>query len=664
MILTIRNKLLLVLMIPLLGVGFYVVKQVLESGRLETDARLTLDKVELIEALRSGLSGIQVERGRSAILLANQSADRRQKVLSQRALVDERVEVIKSLTQQFLESPANEGLKSEVAGISSIFSNIGDVRSLVNAGKIEPFTAVQKYSVMTEELIDTIRSVAGKNSDPELVNALSFVVFLTEANESSGIERAVVAGAFATANYDRATAVRHAPLVAEQQNALDNAESTRYELGLSLLREFTNSTANRSVERVQRQLLTDEQAVSTLPYTAESWFSLATERMKALAKVANEVSELAGQRAITNRQDAFSSMVWNSAAGLFILVVSGIIGFLIIRGINRQSQSLIRAINLAGKKLDLSARAEVISKDELGEMAASFNKTMEKFHQVIDRVSQTSVSLSSAAEETSAISEQTSQTLRIQQSEVEQFATAINEMAATIQEVAKNTDEARESASHAQTNAQQGQSIVAKVVSTINQVEAHVEESVDAVRKLGKDSEAISSVLDVIRSVAEQTNLLALNAAIEAARAGEHGRGFAVVADEVRSLAQKTQQSTEEINEIIAKVQDGADAVASRIGNSQEQSKEAVVQAEAAGAAIEAIGHSNNRIVEMNAQIASAIEQQSSVAEEINKNITSINQSFEETTKGSEQAAQASEDLSRMATELQSLVSEFSSDRS
>jgi len=201
--------------------------------------------------------------------------------------------------------------------------------------------------------------------------------------------------------------------------------------------------------------------------------------------------------------------------------------------------------------------------------------------------------------------------------------------------------------------------VVDETIAIINHLADDVEQGASAVNQLREDSENVGTVLDVIRGIAEQTNLLALNAAIEAARAGEQGRGFAVVADEVRTLAGRTQESTQEIQEMIESLQTGSKEAVELMTQSSEQTLSGVQQTGKAGEALTAIANEVERINDMNTQIASAAEEQSSVAEEINHNVVSISQVTSETAQGAEQTARASEDLANLATDLQNMVARF-----
>ncbi|WP_411741497.1 methyl-accepting chemotaxis protein [Pseudomonas sp. GL-B-26] len=235
----------------------------------------------------------------------------------------------------------------------------------------------------------------------------------------------------------------------------------------------------------------------------------------------------------------------------------------------------------------------------------------------------------------------------------------MNEMTATVQEVARNAEEASEAAVAADQQAREGDKVVGEAIAQIERLAKEVGSSTEAMGHLKRESDKIGSVLDVIKSVAQQTNLLALNAAIEAARAGEAGRGFAVVADEVRSLAQRTQKSTEEIEELIVGLQTGTQQVATIMDNSRSLTDSSVELTRRAGGSLESITRTVSAIQSMNQQIAAAAEQQSAVAEEINRSVLNVRDVSEQTSAASEETAASSIELARLGTHLQMLVGRF-----
>ncbi len=342
-----------------------------------------------------------------------------------------------------------------------------------------------------------------------------------------------------------------------------------------------------------------------------------------------------------------------------IAVVSVIFGIMVSWFI---TNFIVRAIRKAivTASGDLSQSIEVDSTDEIGELLTAMGGMRQKLLDMLSQISGTTAQLSTASEEMSAVTSQSSDIIQQQRSETEQVATAMNEMTATVQEVAGNISDTATAAAEATEHTENGSRVVGQAVDQINKLAEQIEHASQTIHELEQHSEAINSVMDVIKGIAEQTNLLALNAAIEAARAGEQGRGFAVVADEVRTLAGRTQESTEEINQMIEKLQTGSRQAVEVMEQSREQAQSAVEHAAESGAAFSTIAEAVIRINSMSIQISSAAEEQGAVSEEINQNIVRINDMANQTAAGAEQTSVASRDLARMATELQGLVSQFS----
>ena len=181
----------------------------------------------------------------------------------------------------------------------------------------------------------------------------------------------------------------------------------------------------------------------------------------------------------------------------------------------------------------------------------------------------------------------------------------------------------------------------------------------DEIRELSAFVGELNGMAEEVAKIASQTNLLALNAAIEAARAGEQGRGFAVVADEVRTLAKRTQQSTEEIEQMIGKLHGGVGAAVKAMGISHQMASGTVGQSEQVQKALENILGAVGMIVDQNQQIAAAVEQQTAVAHDIDQNIVEINHAGERTAEGAHQTEDASRALSAQVVQLKQLIGAF-----
>ena len=344
-------------------------------------------------------------------------------------------------------------------------------------------------------------------------------------------------------------------------------------------------------------------------------------------------------------------------AGLLVIIV--ILASLIVRSVLTPIERLKEVVHEVVDNGNLTVRARIEQRDEVGQMGTAFNGMLDQLGSFVSEVKRDVEQLSASAHQMASVTEQTSQGVMAQRSQTDQAATAMNEMSATVQEVARNASEAASAAQSADEEANNGKRVVSATMDSIDNLAREVEKASSVIHKLEEDTESIGTVLDVIRGIAEQTNLLALNAAIEAARAGEQGRGFAVVADEVRTLATRTQQSTEEIQQMIQTLQSGARDAVSVMEEGRNQAQSSVEQAARAGESLNAITEAVTRISDMNTQIASAAEEQSAVAEEVNRSVVSISQVADQTADGAQQTSESSRELGRLAEVLQGMVEKY-----
>jgi len=343
---------------------------------------------------------------------------------------------------------------------------------------------------------------------------------------------------------------------------------------------------------------------------------------------------------------------------LLALILGVLAAVIITRQITRPLRETLAVVERIASG-DLTHTMTVTRRDELGVLQQGIQRMGSTLRNLIGGIRDSVVQIASAAEELSAVTEQTSAGVNSQKVETDQVATAMHEMSATVAEVARNAEQASEAASTADKEARAGDKVVAEAIVQIERLAAEVLRSTDAMTVLEQESDKIGKVMDVIKAVAEQTNLLALNAAIEAARAGEAGRGFAVVADEVRGLAQRTQKSTEEIEALVAGLQNGTRQVSSIMLSSRELTNSSVTLTRKAGTSLESITLTVSNIQAMNQQIAAAAEEQSAVAEEISRSIISVRDVSEQTASASEETAASSVELARLGGQLQTMVSHF-----
>ncbi|MGE8296650.1 MAG: methyl-accepting chemotaxis protein [Pseudomonas sp.] len=436
----------------------------------------------------------------------------------------------------------------------------------------------------------------------------------------------------------------HAAAKAESKEAF-----RRFKEALGLYQQ-----AHAKVMEFARQGLVDE-AVSVVNSDLNGHANAATSALIELADFYEKGAETVAIEA--------GGMVASALRGVIIAMVLAalltvVLALVLTRSITRPLNQAVSVAEVIASG-DLTREVPVEGNDELSKLQHSLSQMQASLRETIQRIADSSNQLASASEELHAVTEDSTRGLHQQNTEIEQAATAVNEMTAAVEEVARNAVSTSEASRESNVTALQGREQVRQTVDSIGQLADDVTTTSGEVEQLAERVREISKVLDVIRSIAEQTNLLALNAAIEAARAGDAGRGFAVVADEVRALAHRTQQSTQEIEQMIGGIQSGTDRAVNAMQSSNGRARSTLEVAQAAGAALEQITQAISSINERNLVIASASEEQAQVAREVDRNLVNIRDLSMQTSAGANQTSAASQELSRLAIDLNNLVARF-----
>ncbi|NWE91639.1 methyl-accepting chemotaxis protein [Pseudomonas reactans] len=466
-------------------------------------------------------------------------------------------------------------------------------------------------------------------------------------------------------NRDPQALAQNEQKLSDLKNGLHHAQML-YEALIVLPEERT--LFDRFKAQEQQYLQRQEQVVG---------FSKANQLEDAIRVVNGEMNQLADEMATTlhdlvNLNKANANQAASLAQSVFSQSRSWVIGMIVLTAmitiglavwLTRSivlplAQSLKVAQGVASG--DLTGEILVSGNDEPARLQQALKGMQDNLRDTIRRIAESSNQLASASEELSCVTEDATRGLHQQNQEIEQAATAVNQMTAAVEEVASNAVATSQASRESDRIAQHGREQVHQTVVSIEALATDVTDNVTQVEDLAQKVYGISKVLDVIRSIAEQTNLLALNAAIEAARAGDAGRGFAVVADEVRALAHRTQQSTQEIEQMISGIQQGTDLAVSSMQHSNTRARSTLDIAKSAGTALEEIASAFTLINERNLVIASASEQQAAVAREVDRNLMNIRDLAHQTSTGANQTSAASQELSRLAVDLNTLVARFS----
>ncbi|MDH1471444.1 methyl-accepting chemotaxis protein [Shewanella sp. GD03713] len=386
----------------------------------------------------------------------------------------------------------------------------------------------------------------------------------------------------------------------------------------------------------------------------------------AIDPISGKISELIDlQIKIAGQEKDSVNNIYYSSISIFItlagiaMLISIVIGLWVNRSVMNPIRDIVQNLKIIRQDSDLTVKFKTFNDDELGQISTSLTQVIEHLRGILHSIAEAANTVNSSATELGSFTQETNKRMQQQQAETEQTATAMNEMTATVAEVAQSAAAAADSAKDADNYAANGNHIVMQSITSMSQLSEQIQKTAQVIGFLSNESQNIGRVLDVIKSIAEQTNLLALNAAIEAARAGEQGRGFAVVADEVRTLAQRTQKSTQEIEAMIATLQQGVKEAVNAMEVGINQVDDANDKANQAGQALKEIVASVDNITELNTHIATAAEEQSSVAESINRSIIAISDIAEHSTNSALELSESVINLTKLANSMRNQVSAF-----
>lgn len=643
-----RLKLLLLLVLPVLGFLSLAGLFITDNYRTLNDMNTTVEATRTVTLLSQLITTLQRERGTSGVFLGSRGTAMADRLASMRSESTAAVEAVSSQS-----SDQDAGLEKVLAALQQL----PEIRSQVDKLSIDSTESGTRYTHIIDQLIGYTQLLESGVSNTRVIHALSALNQFIEMKERAGRERVTLGLVFHQNRFDETLLSRFARNLGEFSAYADGFRRKAPTAALRQYDEKMQSAAAVEVARLQR-LAFEVPLGQPLGINPDVWFETATQRIDQMSEVEHSLTQAVGTLAEQARSEASRALWLTIGSALVALLAVALLAWAIIRSIDVAVRDINQALDKLAQR-DLTSRTSYQSDDEFGQIANNLNRMSKEITHIVEEISNATTQVATAAEESSAVTLQTSRSVEQQRQSTELVATAINEMSATVREVAHSTSDAASMSQQVNANAAQGRIEIESTIELIRQLSDQAEQTASTIDDLKRESDAISSVLDVIRGIADQTNLLALNAAIEAARAGDHGRGFAVVASEVRTLAQRTQESTGNIQQMISNLQAGSERASTSMLETLSKAQSGANNIERAGELLCEIADGVASINDRNIQIASAAEEQSAVSEDINRNVNEINDLVIQVSAGAQQTAVTSQELARLAEQQQDLVNRF-----
>lgn len=655
---SIRTKLLLLLLLPVLGLVFFSGREVLSKYSTLQDLKKTEHLVEL--SIRTGalVHELQKERGLSSGFINAKGEKFKEDLSKQRQQSDDQ---FKQLADFIVANPDAEiVVKSSLDEAAKQKEKLKEIRSRVDALSIEGKESFAFYTDINYSYLDVVAAVGSNSKNPELMRAgISYFSF-SKVKEEMGKERAtlnaVIAGnAFNEESYRRVFAI-----LAAQKSFLEGFKKFGSQTAVAIYDDKSKSEPFLKVEELRAAVLAKGMA-GGFEITPEAWFSAITAKIDQMKAIEDDLAKEILSQAADFASSARFALILSVSISMVMGVLTLLFSFAIVNGITSPLRSLVDMLkDIAQGDGDLTKRlATTDGKDEISEVSRWFNKFVDNIHSIISQALSTTVQVASSTTQLHSTAEQIATAAEEVACQTATVATASEEMSATSNDISRNCTLAYEIANRASGMANNGADVVQETLRGMEQIAGKVRESAHTVESLGARSDQIGAIVGTIEDIADQTNLLALNAAIEAARAGEQGRGFAVVADEVRALAERTTRATKEIGEMIKAIQQETGGAVISMEQGVQEVEKGMDSSRRSGEALQQILEGINEVTMQVHQIATAAEEQTAVTGEISSNIHQITDVVQQTANGANETAAAASSLSLLAKDLEGLVGRF-----